>query len=384
MFNKKPVSALANYLNFVHRTATQHVLDALNTGEGSEEYAHLQRVIEDHKFTGKGGNAAESIDYSDPLANDYYLARYVCGYALEYKTIFEIVLMDVLKGMDAEGDPIILEAESFGCGSMVEAWGLAYVLERLRVKRIPGVDRIRLRYQPVDLELWPRRFLSVKANVDGTSRLYEPLSGEGFNSNLLRKRFETTTGDETNIDLDGLVGYMQKQRKRSQILCFPKIINELDEVIWPQTLEAVKASEFEKDRTYYLCISHSAAHIKEGLQRTRQLLEAIRETLPGNLCFSYDEKLPASILNEDRITEYTKNGASAAPGHCYTFVSSKRVDITDPDFEFAGSSIKRSAAMHGKLRKQFENVFSDKDLRTPILSGNNNLVFQVIAFHIHD
>lgn len=383
MFNKKPVSALANYLNFVHRTATQHVLDALNTGEGSEEYAHLQCVIEDLKFTGKGGNAAESIDYSDPLANDCYLARYVCGYALEYKTIVEIVLMDVLKGMEAEGDPVDLDAESFGCGSMEEAWGLAFALARLCEDGVPGANRIRLRYQPVDLKLWPRRFLSVKANVDGTSRLYKAVTGERFPAFFLRNCFQTTD-DEACIAQDGLVGYMQKQRKRSQILCFPKIINELPETIWQQTLEAVKASEFEKDRTYYLCISHSAAQIEKGKQRTRQLLNAIQETLPGNLSFSYDEELPASILSEDRITEYTKNGASAAPGHCYTFVSSKRVDITDPDFEFAGSSIKRSAAMHGKLRKQFENVFSDKDLRTPILSGKDNLVFQVIAFHIHD
>ncbi len=232
---------------------TRECLDAVgealdqfrSAGTGPEEKAEIRSAI------ALNYGRASDVTYSQsalgrPLTQQYYLCRYGTAYAFEYALMYDMVF-SCAKAKE-------LRILSLGCGSCIDALAAAYSSNRL------GEDRT-LTYTGVDRVRWDVSFLDVHGESDG-----------------LREYFE-----ETEFIMQDIVGYFEESGHEtldSNVIFFPKILNELDRAAQNRLLAAAGKCRLDPGvEEYYFCVSHSRSAVEKDKENGRfpeRFIDALR------------------------------------------------------------------------------------------------------------
>ncbi len=201
----------------------------------------------------------EAADYSHALRNDLYLCRYGTAYAFEYAMMYDIA-------MRASGRDI--SALSLGCGSLVDAWSLAYSADSASYPHsisCIGIDAVR----------W----------------------GKSFVTPVIKSKFA-----HFDIKQKSLSEYFEENRNITQnVLMFPKIINELsgDEVY--ELNGKLFRTRFISDELYIL-VSHSRTKCLHGIRRIGSIInKVINKNNEFEVCCDIRE-----MMSEQQYAEFTE------------------------------------------------------------------------------
>ena len=234
------------------------------------------------------------FQYGDENHNRFYFCRYGVAYAFEYAFLYKALLQDYLRlrpvRRDGTQDPF-LGVTSLGCGSLLDAWALAYARAALAAEGVAGSGELALYYRGSDLADWAVKLLQPQENqyyrcgsaaepeprqVDDTFQRLWLFTGEvpeeltGDTERSRQEAFSHSGSIIQQAQWKSLLNY--------NILTFPKILNELSDDVMARFIEHLRAATETrgalKDR-YYLCVSHSKAGAATGAARVERLIQAL-------------------------------------------------------------------------------------------------------------
>lgn len=200
---------------------------------------------------------AEKMRYNVQIRNSFYLCRYAMAYAFEYAMLYDLAMR-----LHRQSGSNTLGVFSFGAGSLLDAWSMAYARARLTLEE-PAYEALKLYYKGVDEQLWDSYFVAPQRICPSDGR-DEPSRAE--QSPDFEKLWLCHSGIAEFLDRDILS--RKDCRLYYETLVFPKIVNELKE-------EDVEAIEERLGRVrltypvYYLLVSHS----RYQLDRSGEILE---------------------------------------------------------------------------------------------------------------
>lgn len=307
--------------------------------------------------------------YSNKMADDYYLCRYGMSYAFDYSLIYSLVL----KSMANSGEQL-KGLLSIGCGSMIDGWAMAFADSKLNYSE--GHLPARFKYMGVDCEDWKVRFIDEKAAGEKTklSVYMQPFSEVRFFCGDVRDHLNSLIEAKTPMDYN--------------VICFPKILNELDNDTADKIAECFGKLEFPLDE-YYICASHSREKRSTGAAMLKKIVDKINES--GEFEVTYD-------LNKMNIAEgnvlnavYPKSAEELVfvdkdvpcDTNCYVFKSSKTgnenaayIDKIDGLFQN-----RRVIDYFVELSKKYDGISNQKDkdlIIRNVISKVSELTFQIV------
>lgn len=234
---------LAGELKRILRDDLEGVKEVTAGEELSEEAMMLLNKM-NYKPKGKSQNRKDAV-YNTELERQYYLCRYGIAYAFEYAMIYDIVMRSYM-----EKNNRMLGAFSFGCGSMLDAWSMAYARQQL-AEEDEKYKKCRLYYKGVDVKRWGKYFMEP-----GTSP--EKKTG-GIFENITFER------SDINSFLDKLIKKSPDSSVYYNVLMFPKILNELKPEETRKMIEKLSECNFDRDE-YYICVSQSRFDVEKGIE----------------------------------------------------------------------------------------------------------------------
>lgn len=241
---------------------------------------------------GYGGK--EENDYSKQETDNLYFCKYGIAYAFEYAMLYEIMLSIY----DDEQFGVF----SFGSGGFIDAWALAYARAKLREEK--RYKNLSLFYQGVDIVPWKTR---VFGNIID-EKWPENGSNDADNSGDYFDNISIPYGDTECVvsgfrfrkpQLKGIQEFAPKMYYN--VLMFPKILNELDDDVLDDFIK--KLSEFKepnKQRDYYLCVSHSPYDLKKGAVGTKAVAKIVKMFKEKG--FECEDDLQV-LLNDEELYE---------------------------------------------------------------------------------
>ncbi|MGN1416532.1 MAG: AAA domain-containing protein [Oscillospiraceae bacterium] len=278
---------------------------------------------------------ADDISYDEELGRQFYLCRYGIAYAFEYALMYEIVMRSYIK---KDGGAQSLGAFSFGCGSLPDAWAMAYSMNRLTAEDM-SFGSCSLYYKGIDSASWTEKFIPEEEN--GSSCVS---SSELFSNFRL---FDSDIAD-----------FMDKRLRKNvyhNILMFPKILNELSGEYLEKMTDILGSCSFSFDE-YYVCVSHSRSHLANGgAKAVERIINAVNRSNEFDVCSNIYEMMGVSSLRElktwnssadDELVDITSPeyfelfGGISSPLSCYAFRSSlidggreaSEISELNPDF----------------------------------------------------
>lgn len=275
---------LLTMLDNVIRDAAQRLTDELESGD-AQRIEHVR--TEAGRLNYIRGEEPDAADYQDPVFCDLYLVRYGYAYAFEYSVIYDAVLRNYAATGEEINERRIFGLSSLACGSMIDAWGLAYAVAGIQ-EREPGVlpEDLSLTYHGTDMTRWAFLFAG---NPDGDQTL----------NNCFMRRPITR---ELGISVDD---FLRREKNYHWLgaMCFAKFLNEIpDEVltgIEGSLREAVRNGCYadgnsDNRREYYICISHSASSVdnnRDGEQNLSEVACRIINALNEDNVFEVDSRV---------------------------------------------------------------------------------------------
>lgn len=222
-------------------------------------------------------------NYSDSLTNAYYFSRYGMAYAFEYVMLHDMVFRMAMHRTNTQYHGVY----SFGCGSLVDAWSMAYA-KYLLASRNPQYQNVRMIYQGVDLSRWKNCVIEPAYPQKTFTEMHEIFDR--------RIRFSKTGADQFLDSADTL---------QYETLFFPKILNELNDSIVQNIADALKKIKLnQRAQEYYLCISHSKKKVREDMKKVNQIIDAfIQNAKRDGFTFEVEDDLQA-VLGEEEFQEW--------------------------------------------------------------------------------
>lgn len=253
------------------RNTLKHCLGVLETAANDPQ--QLTAVAEQLDFTGRDEDnlpGPSQKGYADSLLNAYYITRYGLAYSFEYSLIYEAILKDYC----SEKQSSTISVASFGCGSMIDAFSLAYAKKKLEEEQ--KINNLNIKYHGFDGARWNQYFAgenAVSFDENGKSTGKSSCVNDCFCiSDGLGKTLENMPWiNDFSEDGKG-VGIDTVFQSKSyldiigdcNVLFFPKIINELDEKTLTSLIsgiqDAFKKGVF-KQKEIYIAISHSYSNL---------------------------------------------------------------------------------------------------------------------------
>lgn len=264
------------------------------------------------------------LDYSDPenvkydlLSQQYYLCRYGTAYAFEYALMYDIVFRCAkTKSFD------IL---SLGCGSGIDALAAEYSRA--------GKD-LTLSYHGVDRVKWDVSFLD-------------------------------DSNDFTPQDIVGYFASPENRIIRSDVIFFPKILNELPPKTLKELLAAVRECSLDTDKEeYFFCVSHASSKADNDSKLAKQIINALKnherytcsDSIISFFDFNKDEKFKNrwGLKVEGMLTDNSG---------IYRLNPDKTVEIKDlnPDFLDKQTDIQMKGIVNNLKRNVPKELVKDPD-----------------------
>lgn len=319
-------------------------------------------------------DAIANIRYDDEHTDKYYLCHFGAAYAFEYALMYELVLRDKLDCFNQYDYPIVKPSVlSLGCGSLIDLWGMKYAIAKITSLGL-GVDEqghscFEIEsYKGIDLSDWPVKI---------------------------------TEGDFEQNDILNMFGI--DKCISSNLIVFPKILNEIPEQVIDDLVQRIGETDFPEDE-YYICFSHNHSGVidysynnnNNGLFISNRIVSAIKEaaiktSIRNKACSDYffDGDIiginrRSTILNElfedsSSITDeidvrYIKVDDFYSIGYYFKPTSdadSNRFCDFDKNFQISlenGVSLAQYFHRLNMEDKRIENV----------MNRTNNIVFQIV------
>ena len=227
------------------------LLAALNQGSKDRVQACLETRRE-------GGETPDA----DELLRRYFLCRMGPVNAFVYQFLYRLILLDLEDGEE-------LSACSFGCGSLLDAWALAYARAGL-APAVPEAGERELSWQGADTRAAFGSFLAPDCPAGDR---------EGLNKAL--DRFRLSPG-EFSLSPTQLVGpHMSRDCNVWMFTRDMTPLYELEHLLYRNDagpisamLQALEAQGLDRDR-YYLCFAHDLSNAKLGHQMTRRIVREV-------------------------------------------------------------------------------------------------------------
>lgn len=234
---------------------------------------------------------AKDVKY-ELLTQQYYLCRCGTAYAFEYALMYDIVF--------GSSKAARFDILSLGCGSCIDALAAEYSRERL------GENRP-LSYRGVDREKWAVGFLDE-----------------------IGKYFDNKP---EAVELNDIVEYFKAPENRligSNVIFFPKILNELSDEALEELLSAAQNCSLDTDvDEFYFCISHAKKSAEKYSGYAKRFIKAL-----GN-SGQYTDVSVSSFFKDDgfgsRWGLKDKNLLVEESGIC-SFNREENVNKLNPDF----------------------------------------------------
>ncbi len=240
--------------------------------------------------------SSRNFNYSKELVDAVYFIKYGYAYAYEYHVMYDVLLKDY-RAMQG----YIFGVTCLGCGSLIDAWSLAYSKAMLiEDNGKTGLNSLELRYVGNDLEEWPIKFTSSSGNImkDAYPALDNP-------------RYPGTLGNKAQ-SIDAFFRDDSWISSYNTIL-FSKILNELEDDVLDKLIYAIsdkaKAGKFVRDE-YYICISIS----KYRYEETSRMKTFAKEII-GAINYKNDFDVKDDLL---RDVNFLENIADVGDYKCYS------------------------------------------------------------------
>ncbi|SCY25641.1 hypothetical protein SAMN02910292_01222 [Lachnospiraceae bacterium XBB2008] len=308
------------------KNSLKHCLGVLESAMTDPmQFERLKELVPKLNFTGRDSDGLPGPsreEYMEPLLNAYYFARYGLSYAFEYSVIYDAILRDIAQS----DDPSEINVASFGCGSMIDAWALAYSKMKLsETTHIPTMREIGLSYRGFDGAAWEVYFAGAKsveydANGNSTGRparvnecfvTYDDSGNKVMNMPWINGF--TAAGEGVDIAEVFTDPQYQSVIGDCNILFFPKILNELSakklEAIISGIREMAEKGCFKK-KEIYIAISHSynALHNGHALRCAGRMIEVLN--------YHNEYSISGNILERSPLysTNFGIRGFELSPG----------------------------------------------------------------------
>jgi len=245
-------------------------------------------------------------DYEDVHAQQYYLLRYAYGYAFEYKIMYE----DLLEKYPRKKK---ISVTSIGCGTMLDYWALARVLEER------DESDVSIQYTGIDLIDWAYRIPSRKNDIVNFC--------EG----------------------DAIDELEECEQLESNVYFFPKSISEFSGNDFKRLCNVFQTTPIKKNRIHILVSVRSNV---SSLRRDSQRVQALGNAISKN--------------------GFIEDGAYS--GFWCSSNPEEKIRKTDPDFKHPGDVVDCLKELHTYCSYYQENEeYCEKDCesrlsRLPILT----------------
>lgn len=183
-----------------------------------------------------------NVRYDSDEVRAIYHCRYNNAYSFEYAMLWSIILKAYRNNPNNSND---LSVMSFGCGSLVEAWALAFANVLLYLSSENYSERLNLDFDGYDIVDWHDHFIPFNNVCDDSDRKLVDMF----------KRIRCFTGE---TDGDATSSFRNNTTEAPAVLILPKIFNHLKDK--PELLERMQDNliglTYDKDE-YYICFSHA-------------------------------------------------------------------------------------------------------------------------------
>lgn len=317
----------------------------------------------------------EAVTYDSEAGNSFYLCRYAVAYAFEYAMLYELALR-----LRMDSGSKIFSVFSFGTGTFLDAWSMAYAKARLTMED-PAYDEIALYDKGIDKVKWNTWFVDPTQSFGEDGPVPNP-AGERELDGLFQKIW-FYNWDIDRFLREDILGRPKKSFYYDTLM-LPKIINELGAEDVDRIVEALGQINFPRDE-YYLLVSHSASQRKreESAQILRRFFEAIDREGEFEVCCCIDDLLSRDSrkafarawLGSDSLVPSVNIGSPQLP-QCYEFSSARGaegrnaeaayLDQLNPDLSYDGP------------REFLQKLGEETALRTNQVRRASQIVFDIV------
>ncbi len=332
-----------------------------------EQYVTISEKFPDYS----NEETTRDLDYGNAITRALYHCKYSTAYSFEYAMLWDIILRSFRGNCDE------VKVCSFGCGSMVEAWSLAYARASL-AEEYPnkGYDKLRLSFTGVDARDWVDRFMPAEDD-EGSDFSKEFFSGINFKK-----------GNATSSEI-------LDRSFRANVLIFPKILNHIPSAKLQSMFRWLDLNAEE----CCICISHNMSSVQSEKALKKNLLSSVHSIMKQlekkfEVCDDIfvmlgddKEAFCKKWLGSDRIIEIAEDAEaygisdhspSVEVDKCYIFESSRyekvtRFGDTNKDFKLDRYIQKAFSELDGALKS---NDCGDR--HTNCISTVRHIAFQVI------
>lgn len=289
-------------------------------------------------------------DYHDVHLQQYYLLRYAYAYAFEYKKIYETLLRRM------QSDPLydfswqnVIRVHSIGCGTMLDYWALARVLEQA------GRSETIIDYTGIDLVDWRDR--------------------------MPARRWDRVTFRHRDV-IEELSGYSSLD---SDIFIFPKSISEFSDEAFAALCNLFQNKPISSD---VFCILISLRSDPWSMARDYHRAQLLEQAVVRNsLGYGGQNDCPSFCLLDPLEPLAVENGALVEePRSIYRADDGEqRIDWADPDFRYPAAVTDTLRQLHTRCASyQKEGASCSEDCaeqltRWPILY-QRHLRFLILPF----
>ncbi|HAJ96391.1 MAG TPA: hypothetical protein DCO72_01465 [Ruminococcus sp.] len=369
------------YHNFITHNLKQVQSHITEEGQNLEMDAKLLRVIQSLNYIKP---TSLNADYSDALTDAYYFTRYGMAYAFEYVMLHEAVFRIAMHRTNT----LYHGVYSFGCGSLMDAWSMAYAKCKL-IRQNPQYENMKMIYRGIDLSQWKEFVIQPphcgKRSTENFSELFER-----------RICFVQMGADKYLESCAGTLNY--------DTLFFPKILNELNDTIVDSIAQALEKIPLNpRAQEYYLCISHSKTKAEDDMKKVEKIINALRKNAEQNgFTFEVQDDLQ-QILGEEYqewLADYTLPDAQPICNtvgnlHYYTFTdyeshfldengkprreTRKIADMPEIGNDFSHSENDEYFSRHriSEMEKSYRKAFNTSGVRSPI-TRVGLIAFQIV------
>ncbi|MGN0656859.1 MAG: AAA domain-containing protein, partial [Ruminiclostridium sp.] len=223
--------------DFIYRQYRKFTEKKNSLGEGES----LRNYFMDYKNP-------DNVGYDNEITRAIYHCRYGAAYSFEYSMLFDAILRSFAAN-NRNGSN--LKVYSFGCGSLLEAWSLAYARASL-AETNDCYKRIKLSFDGVDCLDWVDKYVPV----DDSSADY------------IQKMLYRQFGGNVNVVIDDIINFAKENFAAGMpfdhnVILFPKVLNHISAVDFNRFLGYLSAASFTEPE-YYICISHSRYAVLQG------------------------------------------------------------------------------------------------------------------------
>ena len=307
-------------------------------------------------------NNASRIPYNDPWVSYLYFMRYGVAYGFEYAMLYEMML----RNFDGNAFKVV----SLGCGSCLDAWAIAYARKRI------GQDNIAIEYWGYDIEPWDVSvFNNVEEDFLNINHTYNnnnySISNFTVHKPLVQDLCQEIPDDRTHPN--------SLNNKDFNVLILPKVLLDLGQAGANTLVESLKRVELDRNKTYYLCVSHSKSDVIDEDENVPDysvgipfVNRVIREVFERQGFRASDDFQTVQSLSDHFDLPGENTSFEIRNGCCFIAPETARINALNDDFKYTSiRSDNGNIILDNYIRSEVIPLINDDNILYPLLSDES-------------